>query len=93
MSIEFTSQVCLGPNVLLRKLEEEAVLLNLESERYYGLDGVATRMLDVLCESESVEAAYGRLVHEYDVDPETLREDLRTLADNLVRQGLLRVCS
>ncbi len=91
MSVDFTSQVCVPSNVLVRKLDEESVLLNLDSEQYYGLDEVGTRMLDVLCESDSVEAAYGQLVDEYEVDPKTLRTDLAGLAEALVARGLLRV--
>jgi len=91
MSVEFASRVSVPPNVLVRKLEEESVLLNLDSERYYGLDEVGTRMLDALCDSDSMEAAYLQLVDEYDVDPQTLRDDLRVLAETLVNQGLLQV--
>ncbi len=91
MAVEFTSQVRVPPNVLVRNLEEESVLLNLDSERYYGLDEVGTRMLDALCGSDSVEDAYVQLVDEYDIDPKTLREDLRVLAETLVKQGLLQV--
>jgi len=91
MSVEFAARLSVPPNVLVRKLEEESVLLNLDSERYYGLDEVGTRMLDALCESDSVEAAYRQLVDEFDVDPETLRDDLRVLAETLVKQGLLQV--
>ncbi len=91
MSVEFTSRVCVPPNVVVRKLEDESVLLNLDSEQYYGLDEVGTRMLDILCDSQTMEVAYCRLVDEYDVDPETLRDDLRGLADTLMTRGLLQV--
>lgn len=91
MSVEPTSHVSLPPNVLVRKLADEAVLLNLDSEQYYGLDDIGTRMLDALCAANSVEAAYDELAPEYDVDPQTLRSDLCTLVEQLVERGLLEV--
>ena len=89
MTISFSDRVTVPDDVLISHLQEESVILNLDSERYYGLDDVGTRFLSVLTSSESIEAAYERLSHEYDVDPEILRNDLLALIENLVNQGLL----
>jgi hypothetical protein len=43
----------------------------------------------VVTTSESIEAAYDRLRHEYDVDPQVLRADLLALIEKLIDQGLL----
>ena len=75
--------------VLISHLQEESVILNLESERYFGLDDVGTRFLTVLTTSQTIEAAYETLSSEYDVDPQVLRQDLVALVENLVDQGLL----
>ena len=79
----------MADDVLISNLQEEAVILNLESERYYGLDGVGTRFLSVLNASESIEAAYELLRDEYDVDAQNLRQDLLELIENLLQQGIL----
>ena len=79
----------MGDDVLISNLQEEAVILNLDSERYYGLDDVGTRFLSVLNTSESIEAAYEVLHDEYDVDPQNLRQDLLDLTENLLQQGIL----
>jgi hypothetical protein len=89
MTISFSDRVTVPDGVLISHLQEESVILNLDSERYFGLDDVGTRFLSVLTTSESIEAAYERLRHEYDVDPQTLRGDLLALVENLVDQGLL----
>ena len=78
-------------DVLISKLQEESVILNLDSERYYGLDDVGTRFLSVLTTSDSIEAAYETLVKEYDVDGQVLRQDLLELVENLVEQGLIQI--
>ena len=79
-------------DVLISNLQEESVILNLDSERYYGLDDVGTRFLSVLNTSDSIEAAYEVLRDEYDVDAHNLRQDLIELVDGLVKQGILSLC-
>ena len=79
-------------DVLISNLQEESVILNLDSERYYGLDDVGTRFLSVLNTSESIEGAYEVLRDEYDVDAHNLRQDLIELVDALVKQGILSLC-
>ena len=91
MSISFSDRVKIPDGVLISKLQDESVILNLDSERYYGLDDVGTRFLSVLTTSESIEAAYQTLVNEYNVDSEVLRQDLIELIENLSEQGLITI--
>jgi len=91
MSISFSDRVKIPDDVLISKLQEESVILNLDSERYYGLDDVGTRFLAVLSTSDSIEAEYETLAGEYDVDPPTLRQDLLELVKNLHDQGLIQI--
>ena len=89
MTISFSDRVRVPDDVLISNLQQESVILNLDSERYYGLDDVGTRFLSVLTNSESIEAAYEKLAGEYDVDNQVLRQDLLTLVEDLVDQGIL----
>jgi hypothetical protein len=89
MTISFSDRVRVAEDVLISNLQEESVILNLESERYYGLDDVGTRFLSVLNASESIEAAYEVLRDEYEVDPHNLRQDLLDLIEHLLDQGIL----
>ena len=89
MTVSFSDRVVVPDGVLISHLQEESVILNLQSERYFGLDDVGTRFLTVLTTSESIETAHQKLVAEYDVDPQALRQDLLALVENLVDQGLL----
>lgn len=91
MQISFSDRVRVPDDVLISHLQEESVLLDLDSERYFGLDDVGTRMLSVLRASDSIEAAYESLLGEYDVDGEVLRRDLVALVENLIQQGIVEV--
>ena len=91
MQISFSDRVRVPDEVLISRLQEESVILNLDSERYFGLDDVGTRFLSVLTTAESIDAAYESLAEEYDVDREVLRQDLVALIQNLLQQGIIEV--
>ncbi len=93
MTISFAERVTMPKDVLLSGVEGESVLLNLESERYFGLDEIGTRMFSVLTSSSSIQTAYETLLAEYDVDAELLRQDLITLVDQLMAQGLVVIAA
>ena len=77
--------------VLVRELQGESVLLNLETECYFGLDEVGTRMWNALTTSPTTDAACTALLAEYDVTPEQLRADLEAFVARLAGAGLVRV--
>jgi hypothetical protein len=85
------STAYLPENILFQDLGGEAVLLNLQTGRYYGLDEVATRMWICLTEHARVDAAYCDLLARYDVTAERLEQDLLAFVDELVSNGLLQV--
>ena len=91
MTISFSDRVKVPDDILISNLQDESVILNLNSERYFGLDDVGTRMLTALSTSNSIEAAYEVLAAEYDVDRQMLRDDLIVLVENLLQQGLIKL--
>ena len=84
-------KVTIPDGVLVRELAGESVLLNLNSESYFGLDEVGTRMWAALGTSPSIEVALDTLLAEYAVEPEVLRADLHNFIQKLVELGLLHV--
>ncbi|MBI4526968.1 MAG: PqqD family protein [Deltaproteobacteria bacterium] len=89
--IAFTKRLIVPQNVLLQELGGESVLLNLNTEYYFGLDETGTRMWSALTSSATIEAAFDVLLSEYDVAPAVLRRDLGALAENLIKHGLLEL--
>ena len=87
----FSDRAARPAHVRVRFLDQESVLLNLETEQYFGLDETGTRMWQLVTTSPNIDAAYQELLAEYDVQPETLRENLTELLGHLVEHGLLQV--
>ena len=89
----FGDKVNVPGHVLVRFLDKEAVLLNIETERYFGLDETGARMWQLATTAPNINAAYQALLNEYDVDAQTLREHLSELLEKLVDNGLLTMNS
>lgn len=89
--VAFSNRAHVPSHVLVRFLDNEAVLLNLASERYFGLDQTGTRMWQLATAAPSIDVAYQQLLAEYDVAPELLLDHLRELLRTLVDNGLLEV--
>lgn len=88
LPVSFAQHVHFLPEVLFRTVGDEAVLLNLKTEKYLGLDPVGTRIWEVLERSPTIQAAYDELAGEYAVEPERLRIDLEGFIGQIVDQGL-----
>jgi Coenzyme PQQ synthesis protein D (PqqD) len=77
--------------VLVRHLDGESVLLNLDTECYFGLDHTGTRMLELATTLPSIEIAYEKLLEEFDVEHTLLLEHMNELLNRLVENGLLQL--
>jgi len=91
LTVSFTERATAPAHVLVRFLDRESVLLNLETEQYFGLDETGTRMWQLVTVSPNIDAAYEELLAEFDVEPELLRSNLTELLGQLVENGLLQV--
>jgi Coenzyme PQQ synthesis protein D (PqqD) len=91
--VSFKDRAAAPNHVLVRFVDREAVLLNLETEEYFGLDETGTRMWQLLTAAPNIDTAYRELLEEFDVESELLRSNLMELLGRLVDSGLLRVLS
>jgi hypothetical protein len=87
----FSDRVEVRTHALVRFLEKESVFLNLETESYYGLDEIGTRMWQVVTAAPNIESAYAALLGEFEVGKELQRQNLSELLGRLGDIGLLRV--
>lgn len=78
-----------GSKVLFRDLGGEAVLLEPESGKYYGLNELGTRIWSLLQQHGQVDPTYRALLDEYDVPEDRLRGDLLGFVQVLTDRGLL----
>jgi hypothetical protein len=89
--VELTMRAVVPAHVLIRHLDGESVLLNLETERYFGLNTTGTRMWELATSQPCIASALERLQEEYEVETEILRNHLTQLLSGLVENGLLQM--
>jgi hypothetical protein len=87
----FESNIRIPSNVLFHDLDGEAVLLNLQTGKYFGLDAIGTRIWSLIGELGALPAVYRKMLEEYDVDAERLKADLLALIDQLAARGLIQL--
>lgn len=87
---DFASQrFTASPRVLCQEVAGEAVLLDLDSEKYFGLNAVGLRIWQLLQRSADPGEIFRTLAAEYDVEPATLAADLQDLLQRLRKAGLV----
>ena len=91
MTASLDRSVRIPEGVVFRELQGEAVILNLDSSMYFGLDPVGTRIWQ-LCEAHgSLRAVWEAMQQEFDAPGDALRKDLLAFIDELQAKGLLSV--
>jgi hypothetical protein len=79
-----------APDVCSRILDGDAVLLDLATGTYFGLDEVGARFWELLGEGGMrLGDIKNKLLDEYEVDEETLVKDLDELVATLETKGLI----
>ena len=89
MTPKLNHHVTISREVLFQELDGEAVLLDLASESYFGLDSVGTRIWQLLQEHGSLRTILDTMLDEYDVEPARLEEDLLKHVGDLADAGLV----
>lgn len=89
-AVTLSSRLRRSEEVLVQEVGGEAVLLDMASERYFGLDPVGTRIWGLLGEHADLQRVFECLCEEYDAAPERIRDDLMGLLERLSEAGLVR---
>lgn len=74
-------------------LGDEAAILNLKNNVYYGVDAVGARVWSLLQEPRSVMELRDAIMKEYEVDAERCERDLLSLLEKMRTEGLIEVRS
>jgi len=83
-----TQKITISNEALSQEVNGETVILDLQSESYFGLDEVGTRIWQLLQEENDLQKVFDALLQEYDVGAEQLEQDLIELVDKLIEAGL-----
>jgi hypothetical protein len=78
-------------SVVFAELEDEAVLLDIESGMYFGLDAIGTTIWTMLTDGACEEDIVAQLAHEYAVPASQVRPDVLEFLQTLQSKGLVKL--
>ena len=84
------TKLSIPAQVMSRLVDDETVLLDLESGMYFGLDGVGKRIWESVADGISLGDIAAIITAEYEVDESQALADVIAFASDLVERGLLR---
>jgi hypothetical protein len=90
MGLQKDQKFSIPEAVLFQEVSGETVLLDLDSESYFGLDEIGTRIWMLLNEGRGQGGIVEALLEEYEVERDTLEADVAELLGNLLEAGLIK---
>lgn len=82
-------KIQISEQILTQTIDDELVVLNLETGRYFGLQAIGHHVWRLLEELRDSEQAIDALLRAYDADEVTLRRDVDELLANLIAAHLV----
>ena len=82
-------QFVAAPDQVSSDLDGDAVILNLNSGVYFGLNPVGARVWELLQEPRTVDEICGTVRQEFEVELDRCRRDLINLLEQMRNEGLV----
>jgi len=78
------------PEALVATLSDGAVLLNLQTKRYFSLNETGTRIWEMVQETADEDTIVQTLLGEYEVEEPMARTEVRRILDELIDAQLIQ---
>lgn len=87
----FLGTVKIAKDTIFQELEGEAVLLNMQTGIYFGLNSMGSRIWQLLSEHSDVQTVGSILLGEFDIREKQLQNHLSKFIETLKSKGLIEV--
>lgn len=89
--MDLNKKVTFADTVFAQEVDGEMVLLDMNSENYFGLDAVGTDIWQAMQEKATLQEVLEVLLDQYEVEEEVLKKDLVSFVEKLEESGLVEV--
>ncbi len=79
-----------NPDVLFQRLENDAVLLHMKTDRFYNLNKTGARFWELLNEGHDLVHIQEQMLSEFDVEPAILEKEIKDMIVSLQKEDLVR---
>lgn len=91
MTVRLDQWVVVNPAIFAAALDQSAVLLDVQSGRYFEFDTIGSDIWGRIAQPRQVDALCADLTADYDATLDTIRSSVLTFLDDLVAKGLIEV--
>ena len=91
LDIPLPAIISIAPDQIASELGGEAVILNLATGMYYGLNEVGARVWELIQQPCTVDSILHSLLAEYDVQPDVCEQDLTKMLVDMKDACLIEV--
>ena len=89
--MNLNKKVTFADTVFAQEVDGEMVLLDMNSENYFGLDEVGTAIWQAIQDKENLKEVFEVLLEQYEVEEDVLKKDIVTFVEKLEESGLIKV--
>ena len=89
--MDLNKTITFADTVFAQEVDGEMVLLDMESENYFGLDEVGTSIWQAMQDDADLDKVFAALLSQYEVPEDVLKSDLLHFVDKLQESGLVKV--
>jgi len=89
MPLTIDTHVVRVSDVTSAEVDDELLMMRLESDAYFGLDDIGARIWALMEKPVRVGEVCSALVAEYDVTPEQCQRDVLLFLEDLAEKGLV----
>ena len=89
--LDSSSVVARASDVMAAIVDDELVMIRLESDGYFGLDAIGRRIWELLDEPRTVGEICSSLLEKYDVQPADCEADVQRFLGELQEHGVITV--
>ena len=90
MGLTAETMIARSDTALSTEVDGEAVLIGIETGRYYGLDAIGTAIWKGIEQPCRLDALCARLIEDFEGDPAVIEQETRTFVAQLVERDLAR---
>lgn len=91
--IDINSKIVRDNEIISSDMDEETVMMSIESGEYYGINPVGSRIWALLEQPHSVSEICDTLREEYDVKPAECQQDVLEFVNKLLEKKLVKKCN
>ena len=87
--LDLNSQVKQKQSIYSSNIDDEAVMLNVEIGKYFGMNPIATDIWQKITAPTSIKSLIAELTSEYDISEEDCQKDVMLFLEKLMENGLI----